>query len=404
VVGQALGGAIRSGLNTPKEIMTFRPASRQERTERRSDNGSIMLISNNSLDGNLPDRAWVASSAGSAEEAADQLAKNLVYISENGGFVDGDSFAIATSINAVAHFGGIEGNSELEMAIANGLQDFIDSGGTNLGSVLRRLTDTYSYDEGKISSFISDLGSIADPNFSGTLFPDAGGLLYSYNGVVDRALLTVRNLPNDILDRRIEDPLDNAFDSINKTDLDHRWKHLKEGTEPDEEGVTIQVPAGRKGKWQAELNALYRHPNSTYIVGDYTFNTDSVGRVINVNGQLTLAPRNEDGSLDWDRNTYRQRQAARRGLPGDQGGHLIATIFRGPGELINLVPMDRLVNVRQFRNMERGWQSILSDGGNVHVAINISYENSATVHRPTSFNIVATENDATQFYDFGNGR
>ncbi|HGX8801968.1 TPA: DNA/RNA non-specific endonuclease, partial [Escherichia coli] len=39
-----------------------------------------------------------------------------------------------------------------------------------------------------------------------------------------------------------------------------------------------------------------------------------------------------------DRNTYQQCKAGKCGSSGDEGGHLIASIFNGPGEKLNLVP------------------------------------------------------------------
>ncbi|WP_206168405.1 DNA/RNA non-specific endonuclease [Veillonella sp. 3891] len=39
-------------------------------------------------------------------------------------------------------------------------------------------------------------------------------------------------------------------------------------------------------------------------------------------------------------------------LPGDHGGHLIANIFGGSGELDNLVAMDAIVNNSRYRKIE----------------------------------------------------
>ena len=42
-----------------------------------------------------------------------------------------------------------------------------------------------------------------------------------------------------------------------------------------------------------------------------------------------------------------------------KGGHLIAKIFGGSGELDNLVTMDKIVNRSDYRIMENQWKNAL---------------------------------------------
>ena len=69
----------------------------------------------------------------------------------------------------------------------------------------------------------------------------------------------------------------------------------------------------------------------------YYYQTDELGRIKAAQGDLRL----EDGV----RNNRDQLKAGGDDrLSGDHGGHLIAKIFGGSGELDNLVAMDAIVN------------------------------------------------------------
>ncbi|HDX5555830.1 TPA: DNA/RNA non-specific endonuclease, partial [Escherichia coli] len=54
---------------------------------------------------------------------------------------------------------------------------------------------------------------------------------------------------------------------------------------------------------------------------------------------------------------------------GDEGGHLIASIFNGPGEKLNLLPMDGNLNKGAWKSMENTWAKALSEGKDVKVNI-----------------------------------
>lgn len=122
----------------------------------------------------------------------------------------------------------------------------------------------------------------------------------------------------------------------------------------------IELEAGGKGAWNDTLNAPLR-ANADYHVNDYVYKTDSEGRVASVEGELRLE--------QADRNTYQQGKAADRGLPGDQGGHWIASIFDGPGEAINLYPQNGNFNMGEWRSLEHTWQEALEQGKHVEVKI-----------------------------------
>ncbi|MEI2264979.1 DNA/RNA non-specific endonuclease [Erwinia sp. CGal63] len=119
-------------------------------------------------------------------------------------------------------------------------------------------------------------------------------------------------------------------------------------------------------------------PNTPHRVDDNKiFKTDSLGRTESV-----------ESSLAWsknDRNTYQQCKAGKCGVVGDEGGHLIASIFNGPGEKLNLVPMDGNLNKGAWKKMENTWANALKDGKKVDVKIEPSYSGSNV--RPDSFSV-----------------
>ncbi len=89
-----------------------------------------------------------------------------------------------------------------------------------------------------------------------------------------------------------------------------------------------------------------------------------------------------------DRNNYRQRIAGGAcRQPDDCGGHLIAAVFGGAGEAVNLVPMDKVLNGAggKWHELERTWSSALK--ANKDVKVNIQPIYSGNSKRPDSFSV-----------------
>lgn len=144
-----------------------------------------------------------------------------------------------------------------------------------------------------------------------------------------------------------------------------------------------ELDAGKKGDWNKQLNGKLE-PHSKYKVGNYTYQTDEFGRIKSVKGKLDLS--------EADRNKYQQTKAGKTdgikdGLPNDEGGHLIAAIFKGPGEQINYAAMDGNLNKGAWKRMENKWANALN--GNppkeVNVEIKAIYEGSTK--RATAFDV-----------------
>lgn len=136
--------------------------------------------------------------------------------------------------------------------------------------------------------------------------------------------------------------------------------------------------SGIKGNWNKVLNNELE-PNKIYKVDDYSYFTDEAGRVNKVSGELKLETK--------DRNIYQQGKSVeiKDGVRGkDQGGHIIARIFNGPGEQINYVPQTATLNNGEWKTMEKKWNDALSEGKKVEVDIKINYADNL---RPTDFDV-----------------
>jgi filamentous hemagglutinin len=123
----------------------------------------------------------------------------------------------------------------------------------------------------------------------------------------------------------------------------------------------ITERAGAKGGWNGALNSELK-PNSVYLLNNgHAYTTDTLGRVTKAEGLLDVAKA--------DRNNWQQAAAGHAGGDGYDGGHLIATLFGGAGEKINLVPQLATVNRGEFRVMEGEWARAVLEGKTVKVEV-----------------------------------
>ncbi|QGN49811.1 hypothetical protein GKC29_25290 [Micromonospora sp. WMMC415] len=152
----------------------------------------------------------------------------------------------------------------------------------------------------------------------------------------------------------------------------------------------IDFNAGQPGAWNRTVNRRKLQPNTTYVerTTGYTYKTDSKGRVTHFSGRLQ--------AVDGHRNAYQQRVAGRPFRKStDQGGHLFAHIFRGPGERINLVAMDSNLNLSAWKRMENRWARALdpdhptpgAGSQTVRVEGRVHYDPNSASTRPTAFTI-----------------
>ena len=131
--------------------------------------------------------------------------------------------------------------------------------------------------------------------------------------------------------------------------------------------------------------------NIVYESKGYYYQTDELGRIKAAQGDLRL----EAGK----RNNRDQLKAGGDDrLLGDEGGHLIAKIFGGSGELDNLVAMEKIVNRSDYRIMENQWKNALQEGKEVKVTIDIVYD--GVNKRPMGFNVIYKVDDNPEVTKF----
>lgn len=118
-------------------------------------------------------------------------------------------------------------------------------------------------------------------------------------------------------------------------------------------------------------------PESTVLVDDrFLYRTDDVSRVWQAEATLS------EYDPDHPRNVAAQRNLEGKIKNVDHAGHLFARIFKGPGDLINLVPMHgSKVNQGQYRRLENLWSDQIQQGKTVEVTIDLDYDGSS--RRPT---------------------
>ncbi|MEH7650659.1 T7SS effector LXG polymorphic toxin, partial [Bacillus safensis] len=109
-------------------------------------------------------------------------------------------------------------------------------------------------------------------------------------------------------------------------------------------------------------------PNVVYTTKQgYTFTTDHYGRIVKVEA-------NELKYGEIKRNQYAQSNIGKPDrLPDDDGGHLIASIFKGSGDIDNLVPMNSQINRSggKWYTMEQEWLAALKEVPPQHVEVSI---------------------------------
>lgn len=69
----------------------------------------------------------------------------------------------------------------------------------------------------------------------------------------------------------------------------------------------------------------------------------------------------------------------------DQGGHIVASRFFGPGEQINMYPMVDKLNLGAWKQMENSWADAMVAGKDVKIEVNAIFE--GTSKRPSKFEV-----------------
>lgn len=125
-------------------------------------------------------------------------------------------------------------------------------------------------------------------------------------------------------------------------------------------------------------------PNVVYSTKQgYTYTTDHYGRIVKV----------EASDLKYGevkRNQYAQSNSGKPDrLLDDDGGHLIASIFKGSGDIDNLLPMNSQINRSggKWYTMEQRWLKALNSNPPKQVAVSIEPIYNGDSLRPVSFSV-----------------
>ncbi|HFU4517256.1 TPA: DNA/RNA non-specific endonuclease [Streptococcus suis] len=150
-----------------------------------------------------------------------------------------------------------------------------------------------------------------------------------------------------------------------------------------ESGAKTKVPYGEhivKGKY-GKKQLL---PDIQYVSDQgYKYTTDSLGRIVSVEADELVLDK-------ASRNLYSQRKVGGVDrLADDDGGHLIASMFKGSGDIDNLVAMNSDINRSGgvWFDMEQEWKKALSEVPPKKVSVNIEPVYGSSSVRPDSFNI-----------------
>lgn len=178
-----------------------------------------------------------------------------------------------------------------------------------------------------------------------------------------------------------------------------RFKNFLEARWSETEGSLIDDGAealmdGQQYTKNGRIKVL--KPNVTYTANGYTYATDDFGRISSAEGNLVLD--------EATRNAYAQRIAGRVDritgnvdlMQNDDGGHLIASMFNGSGDIDNLVAMNAQINRSggKWYQIEQDWAKALrGDPANnilpetVQVKVKPIYSSQGISQRPIKFDI-----------------
>lgn len=187
--------------------------------------------------------------------------------------------------------------------------------------------------------------------------------------------------------------LDDIITSM-KNDFPKTWKFNKisddayeviDGTGTKWGTVTkdkIEAPArtlsGTRGN--PILNKVPLVKNIVYDVDGFLYKTDNLGRVYKTNADLDDVVRVRLG------NQQIRAIDVKDGVRGvDQGGHIVASRFFGPGEQINMYPMVDKLNLGEWKRMENSWADAMVAGKDVKVEVRAIFEGESA--RPSKFEV-----------------
>jgi hypothetical protein len=257
-----------------------------------------------------------------------------------------------------------------------------------------RLVDNAG-DVGRLADNVGDVGKIPDMartadkledwydlTKNSIMKSDSGGSGVRISGAVDEK--AIGKVADSTGEARKVGVVDDVVEGANKTPITTK----KVANSSDEMADVVnnanktiekvsygdQYTKGKNGRKELKPNVEYTSQ------GGHKYTTDDMGRIDSVEGTLT--------KNKVKRNEYDQKIVGREDrLLTDDGGHLIASVFEGSGDLDNLVPMNSTLNRGDWKAMENSWSRALSGDPPKAVQVKIEPIYNGTSQRPVSFDV-----------------
>lgn len=136
-------------------------------------------------------------------------------------------------------------------------------------------------------------------------------------------------------------------------------------------------------------------PNAEFTRNGYNYETDELGRTKSVSGKLRLPEQLKNRNMD-------NMEAVANGsnLPDDQRGHIFGRLFGGSDGIENLVPMNKELNLSDYKKMENKLVGALRAGKEVYLKVEPVYTDDSK--RPTSFTATYSINGEKTITTFSN--
>ncbi|WP_251209195.1 DNA/RNA non-specific endonuclease [Acetatifactor aquisgranensis] len=183
---------------------------------------------------------------------------------------------------------------------------------------------------------------------------------------------------------------------------DNRFKGGEESDVGDKGNLEQEVVDG-KVQYYDDNGNLYRIdkdllPNCEYVVNNYEYKTDEMGRIISAGGKLRLKEEQKyepikDSIQDIGKGSERMT---------DDRGHLIGSRFDGGDGLENAVPQDAKINRGDYNAFEGTLAKAVEEGKDVKIKVIPIYEGDS--RRPTTIGVTYSINGELNIRIFPNSR
>jgi hypothetical protein len=173
--------------------------------------------------------------------------------------------------------------------------------------------------------------------------------------------------------------LQRRFPTVPQKKINKMVNAILESSKPTKVKYGDHFTKGKNSRKELKPNVEYATPQG------YTYQTDSKGRIVSCEGTLQLGVAK--------RKSHAQKTVGRESRKkGDDGGHLIASIFKGSGDYDNLVPMDGNLNKGEWKKLENSWAEALDTKPPKTVRVKITPTFEGDSRRPVSFKVEQTIN------------